>query len=256
MPTFGASIRRVRFRIRAVPLPLPLPCPMSAAGAGTASAAAAAAGAASASVSVSVTVPDVRDMNPSSPALRAAFGGLLPSRRSRFTALYPRSARYDIVREGVQSRQASGAQCQTRHVPGDDSSPCPVAASAYRERDVGWAWAHHQTPSGRENATTPVNKPPIHAHPTLNCDVLAPFAVDGLRVLCDATLRWSDVFVFSTCDALAPLAPLRFYPSIPNAPRIFAAAAVALIVPSTTSRSRSLSLRRTSGCSRTAVRTP
>jgi len=62
--------------------------------------------------------------------------------------------------------------------------------------------------------------------------------------------------VVAKCDGLAPLASLRFYSSIPNALRISSAAAAALMVPSTTSRSRSLILLMTSGCRRTAARTP
>ncbi len=48
----------------------------------------------------------------------------------------------------------------------------------------------------------------------------------------------------------------RSYPPMPNAARISSAAAVALIAPSTTSRSRRSILRLISGCSRTAARTP
>jgi len=43
--------------------------------------------------------------------------GLIPSRDSRLSALYPWSARYDNERDGTQSRKTHGAHCQTPHVP-------------------------------------------------------------------------------------------------------------------------------------------
>ena len=114
----------------------------------------------------------------------------LPARRrpasrlgEMLTALSPWSARCDNVREATRCRRASGAHCQTPHSRWALFFRV-LEGRRSRARCVGWAWAHLQTPSGRGDATTPVREPPIRAYPTLNCDVLAPFAMqpcDGPR---------------------------------------------------------------------------
>ena len=80
-----------------------------------------------------------------------ASGGLMAGRERCTGSLSPWSARYDIVREGAQRRQASGAHCQTRHIPvggclARARSAVPAAAS---DADSG---------AGGDTLTAPPNR--------------------------------------------------------------------------------------------------
>ena len=72
------------------------------------------------------------------------------------------------------------------YINASEGGPRPtLRRTIYALGPVGWAWAHLQTPSGRDDADHEVRHPEIHDQPTVNSD---------------------------GCDFLASLAPSRFNP--------------------------------------------